>query len=88
METKQCTKCLAKLSITEFYAKGNRTDARCKSCVKSDKRTKYVSREIELSVDRLLKVFDVVFAIEAKVIDEHICKLDEVIFRCQKRILQ
>lgn len=84
METKQCTKCLAKLPITDFYSKGNRVDARCKACVKSDKRTKYVSREIELSVDRLLRVFDVIFALEMNIIAGQIAKLDEVIFKCQE----
>ncbi len=59
-------------------------DARCKPCVKSDKKAKYVSREIELSIDRLMKVFDIVFAIEAKVLDHQISRLDEVIFKYTK----
>lgn len=84
METKQCTKCLVTLPLTEFYSKGNRMDARCKPCVKSEKKTKYVSREIELSTDRLMKVFDVVFAIEAKVLDHQVRRLDEVIFKYTK----
>lgn len=84
METKQCTKCLVTLPLTEFYSKGNRMDARCKPCVKSEKKTKYVSREIELSIDRLMKVFDVVFALEKKMMDNQISRLDEVILRCQR----
>ena len=88
METKQCTKCLVTLPLTEFYSKGNRTDARCKPCVKSEKKTKYVSREIELSTDRLIKVFDIVFAIEKRVMDHQICRLEEVILKCQRKIEQ
>jgi hypothetical protein len=84
LETKQCTKCLASLPLTEFYSKGNRTDARCKACVKSEKKTKYVSREIDLSTDRLMKIFDIVFGIEKKVMDHHISRLDEVILKCQR----
>ena len=84
METKQCTKCLVTLPFTEFYSKGNRMDARCKPCVKSVKKTKYLSREIELSIDRLMKVFDVVFALEKKMMDDQISRLDEVILKCQR----
>lgn len=87
MELKQCTKCLAMQPLSEFYAKGNRVDARCKSCVKSIKRTKYVSRETQLSIDRLLKVFDVIFALETKILDNQISRLDEVISKCQRKVL-
>ena len=85
-KTKKCTMCLVDLSLDNFYSKGNRLDSACKECVKSNKKAKYVSREIELNVDRLKKIFDIIVAIEIKTINTQISKLDEVIEKCQERI--
>lgn len=86
MKTKKCTKCLTMLSVDRFYSKGNRTDSICKDCAKSKKRSKYVSRNIELNYDRLKTIIDVVSSIEKKLIVAEIKKLDEVIERCQKKL--
>lgn len=87
-ETRKCTRCLVELPIAAFYSKGNRLDSACKECVKSDKRTKYVSRELELNTSRLLKVFEIIFDFERRQIEKELSRLDEVIQLCQHKLEQ
>jgi hypothetical protein len=58
--TKTCTTCLAELGIAEFYTKGNRLDAACKSCVKEKRRTTYLARQNELSKPDIIRLKSVV----------------------------
>jgi hypothetical protein len=88
LETKQCTQCLASLPLEEFYSKGNRTDAKCKSCVKSLKRSKYVAKEDLMSIDRLKKILDIVFLAESRIISKQLLELDKVVLKCQLKIPQ
>jgi hypothetical protein len=37
-EAKECTSCRSFKSDSEFYTKGSRLDARCKTCVKAHKK--------------------------------------------------
>lgn len=57
-ETKQCTKCLAYLSPSEFYSKGNRLDSECKKCRRLRRRTTYVSQNARSSLARVRSVID------------------------------
>jgi hypothetical protein len=84
-ETKQCTKCLEYFPHSEFYSKGKRIDAQCKACVKSAKKTKYVSRESQLGIDRLIQFFDIVTHSEIRTIKTQIEKLDEVYLKCCRK---
>lgn len=86
--TRKCTKCLEELPLTAFYSKGNRTDSRCRECVKSTKRTKYVSANQELNFNTLMRFFALVHELEIIEINNTQKKLDEVIEQCQKQIQQ
>ncbi len=85
---KICTKCLVALPIDQFYSKGNRIDSRCKECVKSTKKTKYVSAEESLRVNSLFQFFELITEIEITVINQQIQRLDEEIKRCQTKTAQ
>lgn len=87
-ETKQCTKCLQELELTNFYTKGNRIDSRCKECTKSIKKAKYVVREQALQLDSLFSFCELVSEIELSTLKNQIHKIDEVISKCQIQILQ
>lgn len=79
-----CTKCLQSLPIEDFYSKGTRSDSRCKTCVKSVKKSKYVAKEQILRLDSLLKIFSLISEIEISAISRQIQRLDEEIKRCQQ----
>ena len=81
---KTCTKCLQQLPLDDFYSKGNRVDSRCKSCVKSTKKSKYVAREKVLRLDSLYKIFELISELEISAINKQIQRLDEEIKRCQR----
>lgn len=86
--TKICTKCLAKLPLGNFYSKGNRVDSRCKPCVKSTKKSKYIAKEQILRVDSLFKVFELISDLEQLTLNQEIQRLDEVIKLCQQQQIQ
>jgi hypothetical protein len=86
--TKICTKCLAELSLDHYYSKGNRIDSRCKSCVKSTKKSKYVAKEQILRVDSLFKIFALISELEISILNNQIQRLDKEIERCQQRQIQ
>lgn len=83
-----CTKCLQALSVDSFYSKGNRIDSRCKECVKSTKKTKYVSSEMSMRVTALYQFFELITEIELSVIGQQIKKLDEEIKLCSQPTTQ
>jgi hypothetical protein len=83
--TKTCTKCLADLPIDDFYSKGNRVDSRCKPCVKSTKKSKYVAKEQVLRIDSLFKIFELISELEVLTLNKEIQRLDEEIKLCQLR---
>ena len=59
LEKKTCTKCLAQLSLDNFYRKGNRLDSWCKECKKKKRRANHLVSKNELNKtdqDRLNKV--------------------------------
>ncbi len=86
---KNCTKCLVDLPLDNFYSKGNRVDSRCKSCVKSTKKTKYVAKEQVLRIDGLCKIFELISELEISVLNKHIQQLNQEIKRCQQvRVVQ
>jgi hypothetical protein len=44
-EEKKCTSCQLLKSYSEFYSKGNRLDAKCKTCVKAYKKESRKGKE-------------------------------------------
>ena len=87
-EKRKCTKCLQDLSVDSFYSKGNRIDSRCKECVKSTKKTKYVSSEMSMRVTALYQFFELITEIELSVLSQQIKKLDEEIKLCSQPTMQ
>lgn len=83
--TRTCTKCLADKSIDDFYSKGNRTDSRCKECVKSTKKSKYVAQEQRMRIDSLYKFFELVTELEISALRRQTSRLDEEIKRCLQK---
>lgn len=79
--TRTCTKCLVTKTIHAFYSKGSRIDSRCKECVKSIKKTKYVAQEQRMQTDSLFKFFELITELEVSALKIQTLRLDEEI-RC------
>lgn len=83
IQTKICSKCLVKKSKADYYSKGNRIDSRCKECVKSIKKTKYISKQEQFNFSSLMDFFKLVHTIEIQQLNRANSKLQEVISKCQ-----
>ena len=44
-KVRTCTNCGKEKAISEFYTKGKRVDTKCKSCVKTQKKTRRVEKK-------------------------------------------
>lgn len=71
--------------VADFYSKGNRVDSRCKPCVKSTKKSKYVAKEQVLRVDSLFKIFELISELEVLTLHKEIQRLVEEIKLYQLR---
>ncbi len=80
-----CTKCLESFPLDNFYSKGKRTDSRCKACVKSTKKTKYVTQEQSMRIDSLYRFFELVTELEVDVLRQETLRLDREILKCQEK---
>ena len=87
-EIKICTICLVELPLGCFYSKGNRLDSACKNCVKTRKKTKYVTVHENLSFETLMKIFKLIQDLELEEINNEVKKVDRVIEQWEQKIMQ
>lgn len=89
MDHKQCTKCQEVLPLSEYYTLGpNRLDSWCKSCKRTKRKEKYVSSRTRDGVNVLLKMTDIIFDSELQFLNQQQEKLQELIEKCELRIVQ
>lgn len=83
-ETKQCSTCLGKFQLSNFYSKGNRRDSRCKTCSRGKKRATYLQQKDKYNVDHVRRVFDILLEHKIEQMKQFNLKLKEVIEKCQQ----
>lgn len=89
MPSRKCTKCLELLPQSEFYALGpNRLDSWCKSCKKTKKKEKYISSKTRDGINILIKMTDITFESQLKLLIQQQQMLQELIEKCELRTQQ
>jgi hypothetical protein len=61
---KECSECKITKDISDFYKKGNRFDTTCKSCIKSKRKTKYVSTQKLGDFNRISSFVELIYECE------------------------
>lgn len=64
-----CTSCALTKGSGDFYRKGDRLDSNCKECKRGSRRKRYISNNDKATFGRLIRIVDLVYENEGKLLD-------------------